>query len=59
MPTAQPTALVRGCGPTGALAALALADAGWAVTLVDPAEPSRVLQRQRAYAFTQIGRAHV
>jgi len=51
--TAQPTALVRGCGPTGALAALALADAGWQVTLHDPAEPKGLLQRQRAYAFTQ------
>ena len=50
--TPQPTALVRGCGPTGALAALALADAGWTVTLADPAEPSRLLLRQRAYAFT-------
>ena len=29
-------AQVMGAGPTGALAALALADAGWDVTIIDP-----------------------
>ena len=53
---AQPTALVRGCGPTGALAALALAEAGWQVQLLDPANPEQLLQRQRAYAFTHSSR---
>jgi 2-octaprenyl-6-methoxyphenol hydroxylase len=55
-PATEPTALVRGCGPTGALAALALADAGWRVTVVDPAQPQQLLQRQRAYAFTHSSR---
>ncbi len=51
-----PHALVRGAGPTGALTALALADAGWRVTLVDPASPSQIQQRSRAYAFTHSSR---
>jgi 2-octaprenyl-6-methoxyphenol hydroxylase len=46
------TALVHGAGPTGALAALALADAGWQVWLGDP-QPAAVLQRRsRAYALS-------
>ncbi|MFN6356999.1 MAG: FAD-dependent monooxygenase [Cyanobacteriota bacterium] len=49
-------ALVRGAGPTGALAALALADAGWSVTLVDPSTASQILGRSRAYAFTHSSR---
>ncbi len=52
----SPHALVRGAGPTGAVAALALADAGWTVTLVDPAGASHLLARQRAYAFTHSSR---
>ena len=58
-PTAAPgapKALVRGAGPAGALAALALADAGWTVTLVDPSPPSRLLASPRAYAFTHSSR---
>jgi 2-octaprenyl-6-methoxyphenol hydroxylase len=51
-----PSALVRGGGPTGALAALALAEAGWAVTLVDPASRSELVARSRAYAFTHSSR---
>lgn len=47
---------MRGCGPTGALAALALADAGWQVVVRDPAERAQLLQRQRAYAFTHSSR---
>ena len=50
------TAQVRGCGPTGALAALALADAGWRVHLQDPSQRTQLLQRQRAYAFTHSSR---
>ncbi|MFZ9229223.1 MAG: FAD-dependent monooxygenase [Prochlorococcaceae cyanobacterium] len=50
--TAAPLALVRGCGPTGALAALALCDAGWRVQLHDPSSKEQLLARQRAYALT-------
>lgn len=51
------TAVVRGCGPTGALAALALAEAGWtAITLQDPGSRQALLRRQRAYAFTHSSR---
>jgi 2-octaprenyl-6-methoxyphenol hydroxylase len=45
------TALVHGAGPTGALAALALADAGWRVRLRDPLDAEALQQRSRAYAF--------
>jgi 2-octaprenyl-6-methoxyphenol hydroxylase len=45
-----------GAGPTGALAALALADAGWQVTIVDPLGSPALLERTRAYAFTQSSR---
>ncbi len=45
-------AQVMGAGPTGALAALALADAGWQVTIVDPLGSPALLERTRAYAFT-------
>jgi 2-octaprenyl-6-methoxyphenol hydroxylase len=45
------TALVHGAGPTGALAALALADAGWRVRLRDPQGAEALQQRSRAYAF--------
>jgi len=49
--------LVRGCGPTGALAALALAEAGWGeITLVDPTPRNALLRRQRAYALTHSSR---
>jgi 2-octaprenyl-6-methoxyphenol hydroxylase len=47
---------VRGAGPAGALAALALADAGWTVTLVDPSPFQRLVASSRAYAFTQSSR---
>lgn len=49
-------ALVRGAGPTGALAALALHHAGWRVSLVDPSSRSQLLERSRAYAFTHSSR---
>jgi 2-octaprenyl-6-methoxyphenol hydroxylase len=45
------TALVHGAGPTGALAALALADAGWQVRVRDPLSGEQLRQRSRAYAF--------
>lgn len=57
-PTAAPRspapslrALVHGAGPTGCLAALALADAGWQVTLRDPLSADQLRERSRAYAF--------
>ncbi|MEX1323165.1 MAG: FAD-dependent monooxygenase [Synechococcaceae cyanobacterium] len=40
-----------GAGPTGSLSALALADAGWSVSLHDPLTPAQLSQRSRAYAF--------
>ena len=46
-------ALVLGAGPTGSLLALALASAGWRVTLQDPLSSQQLLDRQRAYAFNQ------
>jgi 2-octaprenyl-6-methoxyphenol hydroxylase len=44
--------VVRGAGPAGSLAALALAHAGWSVTLIDPTPPARLRASRRAYAFT-------
>jgi len=44
-------ALVHGAGPTGALAALALADAGWQPTVRDPLNAVQLVQRSRAYAL--------
>lgn len=45
-------ARVNGAGPTGSLAALALARAGWSVTLVDPLTAEQLRQRGRAYALS-------
>ena len=45
-------ARVHGSGPTGALAALALAHSGWQVELRDPQPQAALLQRSRAYALT-------
>jgi len=45
-------AQVNGAGPTGALTALALADAGWQVRICDPLPAVLLLERSRAYAFT-------
>jgi len=45
-------AQVNGAGPTGALAALALAEAGWQVNILDPLPAATLLQRSRAYAFS-------
>jgi len=49
-------AQVRGCGPTGALAALALAQAGWSVRVQDPSTPAELTARTRAYALTHSSR---
>lgn len=50
-------ARINGAGPTGALTALALAQAGWRVTLHDPLPPRALEDRGRAYAFTHSSRA--
>jgi len=49
-------ARVNGAGPTGAVAALALARAGWQVSLHDPLSAEQLAQRQRAYALTYSSR---
>lgn len=49
-------ARVNGAGPTGALTALALAAAGWTVSLHDPLSAQQLRQRSRAYAFTHSSR---
>ena len=49
-------ARIHGCGPSGALAALALARAGWAVQLHDPLSPEQLLSRSRAYALSHSSR---
>jgi 2-octaprenyl-6-methoxyphenol hydroxylase len=49
-------ARVHGAGPTGALAALALLQAGWRVHLVDPLDRRSLLARNRAYALTHSSR---
>lgn len=49
-------ARVNGAGPTGALTALALARAGWRVSLHDPLPPQTLQARERAYAFTHSSR---
>jgi 2-octaprenyl-6-methoxyphenol hydroxylase len=54
--TAPLFARVVGAGPTGALAALALAQAGWRVWLRDPLSQPALLQRSRAYALNHSSR---
>jgi 2-octaprenyl-6-methoxyphenol hydroxylase len=56
LPATTLLARVEGAGPTGALTALALADAGWRVTLHDPLDPAQLLERRRAYAFNHASR---
>jgi 2-octaprenyl-6-methoxyphenol hydroxylase len=51
-----PQAQVLGAGPTGALAALALAQAGWQVQLSDPLSAADLASRSRAYALTHSSR---
>lgn len=55
-PEAPLRARVFGAGPTGALTALALADAGWSVSLCDPLTAEALQARSRAYAFTHSSR---
>ena len=50
MPT-PPLAQVVGAGPTGALAALVLAQVGWRVQLLDPLGAEPLKARSRAYAL--------
>jgi 2-octaprenyl-6-methoxyphenol hydroxylase len=50
MPT-PPLARVVGAGPTGALAALVLAQVGWRVQLLDPLGAEPLKARSRAYAL--------
>ena len=56
LPPPQLRARVHGAGPSGALAALALARAGWAVQLVDPLSAPQLRARSRAYALTHSSR---
>ena len=48
---------VSGAGPTGSLAALALAKAGCRVTLHDPSSVELLIGRHRAYAITHSSRS--
>ena len=52
----MPQAQVLGAGPTGSLAALALAQAGWRVQLDDPLTAEALANRSRAYALTHSSR---
>jgi 2-octaprenyl-6-methoxyphenol hydroxylase len=54
--TAPLLARVVGAGPTGALAALALAQVGWRVQLCDPLSRVALLDRSRAYALNHSSR---
>jgi len=54
--TAPLHARVYGAGPTGSLATLALAEAGWRVTLRDRLDAAQLLARRRAYALTHSSR---
>jgi 2-octaprenyl-6-methoxyphenol hydroxylase len=54
--TAPLLARVVGAGPTGALAALALVQAGWRVQLRDPCSRQALLERSRAYALNHSSR---
>ena len=59
VPLRQPSSLrarVNGAGPTGALSALALAEAGWQVELCDPLDAAALQARNRAYALTHSSR---
>ena len=59
VPLRQPSSLrarVNGAGPTGALSALSLAEAGWQVELCDPLDSAALQARNRAYALTHSSR---
>jgi 2-octaprenyl-6-methoxyphenol hydroxylase len=52
----MPRARVLGGGPTGALTAIALAQAGWRVQLTDPLSGAQLQGRSRAYALSHSSR---
>ena len=56
MATSSTTVHIRGAGPTGSLAAIALASKGFSVVLNDPLSREEVLNRSRAYALTHSSR---
>ena len=47
---------ILGCGPTGAVLALALAKVGSRVTIFDPQTAEKIISRSRAYAITHSSR---
>ena len=47
-------ARVHGAGPTGVLAALALLQAGWRVSLVDPLDRGALLARNRGQGLISL-----
>ncbi len=49
-------AKIFGAGPSGSMLALALAQAGWGVTLCDPLTADQLRERSRAYALTHSSR---
>ena len=56
MATSSTTVHIRGAGPTGSLAAIALASKGFSVVLNDPLSREELLNRSRAYAITHSSR---
>ncbi len=52
MATSSTTVHILGAGPTGSLAAIALASTGCSVVLTDPLTRKELLSRSRAYAIT-------
>ena len=56
MATSLTTVHIRGAGPTGSLAAIALASKGCSVVLTDPLTRKELLSRSRAYAITHSSR---
>jgi len=53
---ATPVVRIAGAGPTGALAALAMANAGWKVHLHDPLRRDQLVGQARAYALNHSSR---
>ncbi|HCX53184.1 MAG TPA: 2-octaprenyl-6-methoxyphenol 4-monooxygenase, partial [Synechococcus sp. UBA9887] len=56
MATSSTTVHILGAGPTGSLAAIALASTGCSVVLTDPLTRKELLSRSRAYAITHSSR---
>ena len=56
MATSSTTVHIRGAGPTGSLAAIALASKGFSVVLNDQLPREELLSRSRAYAITHSSR---